>query len=297
MSTLVSVVIPTYNYGRFVARAIDSVLAQSYSPIECIVVDDGSTDDTPQVLARYGDRIRVIRQENRGLSAARNVGIRAARGGYIGLLDADDRWKPDKTARQVAVLEAEPAVGAVGCAVEITDEISPPQAMAARRIASHLPGRLRGIALRSFWVEGSGSGALIPRGVFDVVGLFDEELRAAEDWDMWLRIAACYPIINLTEVLVVISNHGTGTFRNADKMERNQWKVYEAAVARWPDMLDARTRRCMRALILADAGCGYLEAKQYDKALQRYFASVCEWPLEPSRWRRIAHLTLKQLHI
>lgn len=295
MAALVSAIIPTYNYGRFVARAIDSVLAQSHSPLECIVVDDGSTDDTPQVLARYGDRIRAIRQDNRGLSAARNAGIRAARGSYIALLDADDAWKPAKIARQVAVLEAQPDVGAVGCAFEVGDEVAAPRAVEARRDGPELPGRLRRIAVRDSWVEGSGSGALLPRRVLDAVGLFDEGLRAAEDWDMWLRIAARYRVVNLPEVLVSISRHGTGTFRNADKMERNQWRVYDAAIARWPELLDARTRRRMRALILADAGGEYLGAGQPAQALRRYAASLREWPLAASRWSVVARLALKRL--
>ena len=101
---LISVVIPTYNYGHFVTEAVDSVLAQTYRHYEVVVVDDGSTDDTRARLAPYGDRIRYIHQENQGLSAARNTGIRAARGGVIGLLDSDDKWHPRKLETQAAFL-------------------------------------------------------------------------------------------------------------------------------------------------------------------------------------------------
>ncbi len=295
MSTLVSAVIPTHNYGRFLGRAIESVLAQSHSPIECIVVDDGSTDETPGVLARYGERIRAIRRERGGVSSARNAGIRAARGKYVALLDADDAWKPDKIARQLALLEARADVGAVGCAVELADGNSPPRAVRLRPSVPDLPGRLRRIAVRDSWVEGSGSGAVVPRRVLDDVGLFDEGLAAAEDWDMWLRIAARYPILNVPEVLVSISRHGTGTFRNAAKMESNQWKVYEAAIARWPDLLDRRTRRRMRALIMSDAGGEHLFAGRHDEALRRFLGSLREWPLAPSRWRIVASLALRRL--
>lgn len=295
MAALVSAIIPTYNYARFVGRAVDSVLAQTYSPVECIVVDDGSTDDTPQVLASYGDRIRAIRQDNRGLSGARNAGIAAARGRYIALLDADDAWKPEKLARQVAAIEGDPDVGAVGCAYEVTDEIHAPRAVALRPTPPQLPARLRRIALRESWVEASGSGALVPRRIFDELGVFDEQLRAAEDWDMWLRIAARYRIVNLPEVLVSISQHGTGTFRNADKMERSQWNVYRASVARWPELLDSRTRRRMRALILADAGDEYIGARDYRNALRRYVSSLREWPLVPSRWNVAARLIVRRV--
>jgi len=295
MAALVSAVIPTYNYGRFVGRAIDSVLAQTYAPLECIVVDDGSTDDTPRVLAAYGERIRAIRQENRGLSGARNAGIAAARGSYIALLDADDAWKPRKIARQVATIEGAPDVGVVGCAYEVTDEVHAPRAVGLRPSVPELPGRLRRIALRESWVEASGSGALVPRRVLDEVGPFDEGLRAAEDWDMWLRIAARYRIVNLPEVLVSISQHGTGTFRNPEKMERSQWSVYRASIARWPELLDARTRRRMRALILADAGDEYIGARDYGSALRRYAASLRAWPLDPTRWGVAARLIVRRV--
>ena len=298
MSKLVSVVIPTYNYARFVGRAIDSVLAQAYAPVECVVVDDGSRDETPQVLARYGDRIRAIRQENSGLSAARNTGIRAARGEYVAVLDSDDYFRPDKLAKQVALIESAPGLGAVGCDVQHVDAdgkelhrrhfVDPPAA---------LDEQLRAVATRRAWVGGSGSGGLFPRSVFDQVGLFDETLRAAEDWDMWMRIAARFPIRNATDAVTCISLHGTGSFRNAEKMETNQWKVYELAVGRWPGVLDARTRRRMRANILADAGGEYIFGKEYKMALRRYAASLRQWPMQRLRWYAVARLLLRQVGV
>src|SRR5688572_5767710 len=105
---LVSVVIPTYNYGHLVAEAVDSALAQTYPAVEVLVVDDGSTDDTWDRLARYGDRIRCVRQANAGLSAARNTGIRAAHGEYVALLDSDDAFHPRKLDLQMRYLTSRP---------------------------------------------------------------------------------------------------------------------------------------------------------------------------------------------
>jgi len=113
---LVSVVIPTLNYAAYVGRAIDSALGQTYPHTDVIVVDDGSTDDTPAVLARYGDRIRVVAGAGAGVSAARNRGLAAARGDLIAVLDADDEWLPTKLARQLPVLAEAGDVGVVGCA-------------------------------------------------------------------------------------------------------------------------------------------------------------------------------------
>ncbi len=115
----VSLVIATFNHGRFLAEALDSAVAQTLKGVEIVVVDDGSTDDTPAVLARYAGRIRAVRQPNRGLAAARNTGLATARGTYVGFLDADDVLMPTKLAEQVAVLAREPTVGWTYCDVLI----------------------------------------------------------------------------------------------------------------------------------------------------------------------------------
>lgn len=110
----VSVIIPTYNYGRFLRECLESVFAQSVKDIEVIVVDDGSTDETPEVLGSISEsRLKVIRTANRGVSAARNTGLEAATGEFLAFLDADDRWRPAKLERQLRVLVSEPSVGVV----------------------------------------------------------------------------------------------------------------------------------------------------------------------------------------
>jgi glycosyltransferase involved in cell wall biosynthesis len=300
MGKLVSVIIPTYNYARFVHRAIDSVLAQTYPDLECVVVDDGSTDETPQVLARYGSRIRVIRKEKQGPGIARNTGIRAARGEYVAFLDSDDYWRANKLSRQVPVIEAEPSLGAVGCANELVDGNGVHVANVVFPSPStpvDLAAQLRAVAVRKLWVGSSCSGALIPKRVLEEVGLFDETLAAAEDWDLWLKIAARYPIRNIPEVLVSISTHGTGFARDADKVERNQWKVYEAALSRWPEVFGARIRRQVRALILADAGGEHVGGKAYGTALRMYWKSLLAWPMHTGRWYVTARLLLRQVGI
>ena len=112
-----SLIIPTFNHARFVGAAIDSALAQTVSAFEVIVVDDGSTDETPAVLARYAGRVRVLRQENRGLSAARNAGLAAAHGTFVSFLDADDVMAPTKLTAQLEVLERSHAIGWTYCDV------------------------------------------------------------------------------------------------------------------------------------------------------------------------------------
>lgn len=177
---LVTAVIPTYNCGRYVAEAVESACAQTYPHMEVIVVDDGSTDDTRERLQPYFGRISYLRQENRGLSAARNRGIQAAQGDWVALLDADDRWHREKTSVQLrAALE-------LGCALvgspaaAVMPETLPPTA--ALRLLS-VPDYLLSAPIGP-------SGAMISKACLARTGLFDESLRAVEDRDMWLRIAA-----------------------------------------------------------------------------------------------------------
>jgi glycosyltransferase involved in cell wall biosynthesis len=298
MGHLVSAVVPTYNYGRFLGRAVASVLAQTYRDVECIVVDDGSTDDTADVLAAFGSAITVVRQANQGLSAARNAGITAARGRYIAFLDADDVWHEDKLSRQVELIERKPDTAVVGCWARLTstdgETISERHFDEQASDPVDLAVQLRRIAIRDFWVGGSGSGALMRRDLFDRVGLFDPSLKAAEDWDMWMRLGAEHIIRNLPVTLVSICRHGTGTFRDANKFETNQWKVCTRALERWPAVLRP-VRSRMHAMILADAGGEYYEGGDRRMALRRYLASLRLWPLSASRWRTTGSIAVKHL--
>src|SRR6267142_4272392 len=161
---LVSVVIPNYNCGRFLAETLESVFAQTYPNVEVIVVDDGSTDDSLNVLESFAARVRVVRQANQGVSAARNAGIRESRGAFVAFLDADDLWHPEKLTKQIAVF-ANPAVGLVYCAVEYIDE-------QGRSLGTNFTGRrgrvLRSIALLQGTIVLAGvSTAVVRRECFD----------------------------------------------------------------------------------------------------------------------------------
>ncbi|PYN27310.1 MAG: hypothetical protein DMD99_02875 [Candidatus Rokuibacteriota bacterium] len=129
----VSVVIATFNHARLLTEAIESALRQTLDPVDVVVVDDGSTDDTPAVLAGYGTRVRVLRQPNRGLAAARNAGLAATRATYVAFLDADDVFAPTKLAEQVAVLERAPTVGWTYCDVLIETVATGATATASER--------------------------------------------------------------------------------------------------------------------------------------------------------------------
>lgn len=180
----VSVITPAYNQAAYLTQAIQSVLEQTCQDFELIVVDDGSTDATPQVLAGIHDpRVRVIRQPNAGLSAARNTGLRACRAPFITFLDADDFFKPDKLELLSTYLEQHPDIGLVGGGTEVVDQTGRPLRESAKS-----PGQLALFELLTgnpFTV----TSVMVRREWIERVGTFDETLRACEDWDMWLRLA------------------------------------------------------------------------------------------------------------
>jgi glycosyltransferase involved in cell wall biosynthesis len=190
---LVSTVIPTYNRRDLVGIAIRSALAQTHPAQEVLVVDDGSTDGTAEALAAaFGDRIRVLRKENGGVSSARNHGMAAARGAYIALLDSDDEWLPDKLAAQVAWLEARPDFGMVLTDVARMDDQRRDYEIFRRREFIPEDGWVLRWVLRNPAL--APASALLRRAVYEDVGGFDTGLRTAEDLDFHMRVALRWQI-------------------------------------------------------------------------------------------------------
>ena len=204
--SLISVIIPTYNRRVLVSQAIESVLAQTYTHYEIIVIDDGSTDGTGEALAGYGDRIRYYWQENQGESAARNRGIALAQGKYIALLDSDDLWEAEKLQIQVQVLDNHPDVVMVGCQSWAIDE-------QGHRIYSAPVGRITDPSQLSYGAlretnhfYGGGSTALIRKAALGVEP-FDVGIQYGEDWNLWLRLSAQGKIAVVPRPLTRLRQH------------------------------------------------------------------------------------------
>ncbi len=198
---VVSVVLATYNGSQFLEQAIQSVLGQTFPDYELIVVDDGSSDPgVKAICAKYAGQMRYVYQENRGLAAARNTGIRHAQGEFICFLDDDDAWKPEKLARQLAFMRSfrpEDNVAMVSTWLELIDP--------AGMVIGKQGHDLRGDAYQELFFRtpvDAPSSVMIRRDAFDRVGLHDESLWYAQDRDMWLRIARHFEIRSLNEHLV-----------------------------------------------------------------------------------------------
>lgn len=180
----VSIIVPAYNQSEYLGDAIRSALGQTHADLEVIVVDDGSTDETPAVCQAFTDaRLRYVWQANRGLSGARNTGIREARGEFLTFLDSDDQFLPDKLEQLLAAFEGDPGLGLVAGQAVLIDRLGRPIGEIFDR---PLPADPTELLLGNPLHVGS---VLLRRDWQERVGLFDESLRSYEDWDMWLRLA------------------------------------------------------------------------------------------------------------
>ena len=195
----VSVVIPTFNRAQKVVRAISSVLSQTFTDVEIIVVDDGSTDGTKKEVAQFDDLVTyVAHSSNLGVSAARNTGIKGSGAPLIAFLDSDDHWLPEKLAVQVCFFDEHPE--AVACQ---TEELWIRNGRRVNPMKKHLKpsGDIFEPSLKLCLV--SPSAVMLKRSFLDEVGFFDEDLPVCEDYDLWLRISCRYPIHLIKEALVV----------------------------------------------------------------------------------------------
>jgi len=214
---LVSVVIPCYNQAHFLGEAIESALAQSHPRFEIVVVDDGSPDDTSEVAARYPG-VRCVRQENQGLSAARNTGLRHSKGEYVVFLDADDRLLPEALEAGVKQLSAHPGCAFVSghirrIAADGSFLGTPRQALYQAHVeGDHYLGLLH---YNSVWIPGS---VMFRRAVFNSVGNFDTSVNGAADYDLYLRITREFPVHYHGEVVLEYRRHGTNMTRDPAPM-------------------------------------------------------------------------------
>ncbi len=272
----VSIIIPNYNHAQYVGEAISSVLNQTYPNYEVIVVDDGSKDNSREVIDAFGDKIRAIYQQNQGLSAARNTGITAALGKYIGVLDADDMYEPDFLDSLVMLLESQPDADGIYCGYRFVDHLNNPlPQVEAREVA---PDKLRQVL-----VDGN---FLVPESMFvhkycyDKVGLFDTSLRALEDFDMWLRITGQFRIIYTTKVLTrhrilpgSMSTDPTRQYQNRMSVIKKHFGAEPGPGGAWSE---AQRRAYGRAYLVS--AVEYLQAHNEVRAYECVYAMVNACP-------------------
>jgi|GEM_PF-457222 len=268
---LVSVIIPTYNYGYYIEGTIQSVLSQTFSDFEVIVVDDGSTDNTGEIVRQFGDKVQYIRQDNGGPNMARNTGIKAARGQYIAFLDADDKWLPEKLERQMPLIQRDPKIGLVYSRVYKFDQ--------SGVIFGHYPlgPCYRGKVMRQLYMRQviTMSSALMKREVFKRVGLFDEKVTGPDDWDMWLRIAACYEFDFVPQPLALYRIHNSwARTKNPEKFEKEMLAFFSQIADNHPEELRA-LKEIRLSSFIEMLGWRYICGGDISAGRKRLLQAVC----------------------
>jgi len=228
---IVSVIIPTYNYANFIGEAIGSVIAQTYKKLEIVIVDDGSTDNTREIVKHFIEKTKIVSisyvyQDNKGPSAARNAGIRQSSGEYVAFLDADDIWLPNKLQLQMDIISKDRSIGLITCGrydIDKDGEVLGP--------FLGFKNKNRYKLLNEFFTRNvicaGGSSTLIRRKCFNELGVFDETLAVAEDWDMWLRICKIYRFESINIPLIKVRIHEGSQSYYASKNLINEFKFID----------------------------------------------------------------------
>jgi glycosyltransferase involved in cell wall biosynthesis len=218
---LVSVVIPAYNGQEYIREAIESALAQTYRPIEILVIDDGSPINMKEAVAGFGPEVRYIRQENGGTASARNLGWQSARGEFVALLDQDDLWVQQKLERQVPRFAEDERIGLVAAWMEVFDNKTGerkglhkvPAEMTVHDMIGHELPPVQTMIFR--------------KSALKKIGGFDASLRGTDDWDVNIRVAAEYRVVSVQEVLGRARMHPEQQGSNGEQMYRNSMRVLE----------------------------------------------------------------------
>lgn len=300
----VSVIILTYNRADLIMEAIESVLAQSYTDYEIIVIDDGSTDNTAQVLHELIEmgNIRYIWQENQGECAARNHGLRQARGEYVAFLDSDDLWLPQKLEAQVTCLEAYPEGGLVQSSFLKFDDATGKNL--GIRDTNWFSGRVYPQILMHWSDLMAIDAVLIPLKVLQHVGGFDESLKRGLDLELWWRISRYYPFIAMPDVLTKVRVH-SGSVSGADKATVSGWFRFslEKAFAADPSLSKWFRRRALARMYsyMGYNQLGDTPPNQIQSIWRDCRSAIISWPFEwnayicifvslfPSAFRKMLH--------
>jgi glycosyltransferase involved in cell wall biosynthesis len=260
----VSVVIPAYNAMAYLPTTLETVFQQTFTDFEVVIVNDGSSDNIIEWVSSLTDpRIRLITQENQGLTGAHNTGIIQAQGEYIAFLDADDLWEPSKLEKQVSCLDKNPEVGLVDTWVLLIDEKG---ISTGTVIKTNAEGNVWQQIIQCPTVV-CGSSPLVRSACFQEVGLFDPELGSSSaDWDMWIRVASRYAFALIKEPLTLYRQHRSSMSKNCEKMFQHNQSVIEKTFKTVPPELQHLKQRAY-ALVYLYLAWRALDNRNYKEAI------------------------------
>ncbi|QLE56153.1 glycosyltransferase family 2 protein [Nostoc sp. TCL26-01] len=269
----VSVVIPAYNAMAYLPTTLDTLFQQTFTDFEVLIINDGSTDNIIEWISQLADlRIRLITQENQGLTGAHNTGVIHAQGEYIAFLDADDLWEPTKLEKQVACLDKNPEVGLVDTWVMLIDENG---TSTGTVLKTNGEGNIWKQIIQCTTVV-CGSSPLVRSVCFQQVGLFDPAMGGSSDWDMWIRIAARYAFALVKEPLTLYRQHRSSMSKNCERVFRENQAVIEKTFKSVPAELQYLKQHTY-ALVYLYLAWRALDNRNYEQAIYyRQQAHTCD---------------------
>lgn len=284
---MISVVVTCYNYGKYLRGCLESVLAQTWSDLEVVVVNDGSVDETDQVMASFAahGRVRYIKQGNLGQAAAKNAGIEAARGEFVAFLDADDLWLPDKLAKQMERFSSE-RVGVVYSLARFIDENGAPfEHEVAGRYLKPRRGRVTEQLVFDNFVPFSSS--VVRRACLERAGGFDATFKMGIDWDLWLRLSTEYDFDFVEEQLLCYRmGHGGQMSRNMAERHRCSDAIMAKFLALHPDAVSEEVLSRARSYSYCNRGY-YFRGVDRRKALDYYLRAIRNRPADLTPYQGI----------
>ena len=285
MNPLVSVVIPVYNQERYVAEAVDSVLRQTYPDVELVVVDDGSTDRTPEILKAYGSRLTYMRQDNAGAATALNRGIEAARGELVGWLSSDDVYEPTKVERQVDLFKAQPHVSLIYTDFNVIDGAGRIVRTVRSPYYADRKEFIRRLILGNFV---NGSSVIARKSTLVATGLFDPAMTYHADANMWLRLLKHSDFGHVPEVLLNYRWHAGNASNNVAGMRRHRYVYFDKI---WETLgpEDVVNGRDPRRSFERFQGQALVANGLFDRALDHYWrhgATAGDYAGLAARWAR-----------
>lgn len=292
IATTVSVIIPSFNSCEIVGDAISSALAQSFPPLEIIVIDDGSTDDTQSVIEAFGAPVQYVRQTNAGPSSARNHGAQLARGDWLAFLDADDQWLPDKIELQLTRAN-QTAAAAILTGLYWPAEVG--ETIVAYEGSTARDDLISALLCRNV-LAGGASTLLVRRSAFNAVNGFDESLTAAEDREFLIRLAASYSV---SVIPIPLARRRVGPIQfggDPERLRRHGELILDRHARLIGDSRSARlTLRQARARLWQRAGLQYLARGDRRRAGSALARAAATWPFLADPWRAAINALLGRL--
>ena len=286
----ISVVIPAYNVEEYIVDAIESVLNQNHNVYEIIIINDGSTDNTSRLISKYSEKIIIINQENMGLSASRNRGVKESRGNVIAFLDADDIWMPEKLHAQEKKLNSFDIVysnrmnfGEIGDLPELQSDVS-----------SMMEGDIWDNLLLGNFI--TASSVIIKKFLFEQMGGFNEAMRSCEDWDLWLRCSENSSVGYCSEPLVRYRFRADSLSKNHLAMQKmRELVIMRALQSQRGQLLSAQRCRNALASTWACSAWDAARAKDYIRAFQCYGRALSLTPFNGSLWYDVARVIARRV--